>query len=398
MRREGRVGLEGSSGRGQSELSTRRRGMSFVGLVLHNLRVRWVRTFLTALAVAISVMAVVTLGVVTESLKSSAAEVLAAGKSDFTVAQKSVAEVLSSVVTSTQLSKIASTRGVKSAVGVLVGLTKLDASHPVFLEIGIDPASLHPFGVEVVSGRSFGATATNEIMLGWQAAQDLRKRVGDELSIDAKSYRIVGLYSTGQVFGDSASMFPLSTLQANERKPGTVTLAAVQVEPGSSVAAVRRSIEQANPNLATVRLASEYGRIDRNLVFLSAAQTGARIISLVIGVIIVMNTMLLSFVERIREFGVLRAIGWSRIRLLGLVFGEALGISLLGAAVGVAFSFVLTSGLQYVSALRGVLNPTFDAGVFWTALYSAFAIGLMAALYPSGRAALLRPGVALRNE
>src|SRR5664279_6287759 len=69
-------------------------GMSFIGLILHNLNTRRIRTLLTAFAVAVSVMAVVTLGVVTASLKSSAAEVLSAGTSDFTVAQRGSSDVL----------------------------------------------------------------------------------------------------------------------------------------------------------------------------------------------------------------------------------------------------------------------------------------------------------------
>ena len=193
-------------------------------------------------------------------------------------------------------------------------------------------------------------------------------------------------------------MLPLISMQASERKLGTVTLIAVKVRSGASIDRVRKAIETGNPNLATVRLASEFGRVDRNFAFLKAAQTGATIIALVIGIIIVMNTMLLSFIERIREFGLLRAVGWSRRRLLSLVIGEALGISVLGAAVGVAFAFALTYALARFSTLRGLLQPEFSASIFWMALYSAIGIGLIAALYPSVRAALLRPGIALRKE
>jgi len=348
--------------------------------------------------VAIAVMAVVTLGVLTDSLKSSAAEVLSAGNADFTVAQKSVSDLLNSVVTDTQVAKIASTPGVASAVGVLVATIKLDPAHPLFLEIGITPESLSPFGVHVVAGRAYDATAPDEVMLGWQAADEFGKKVGSSIVMDGNRLRVVGIYSTGQVFADSASMMPLAILQARERKPATVTLTVVRVTKGASIEGVRRAIEQANPNLATVRSATEYGRVDRNLQFLGAAQTGARIIALVIGVIIVMNTMLLSFVERIREFGVLRAIGWSRSRLLGLVLGEAVGISFLGAGLGVVFAFVLTWGLQRFSPLRGILQAQFTAGEFWTALYAAIFIGVLAALYPSARAAMLRPGASLRRE
>jgi len=374
------------------------RPRSFVRLIAHNLATRRARTILTAAAVAISVMAIVTLNVVTQSLQESAASVLQTGRADFTVAQKGAPDTLDSVVTDAQVERVAATPGVASAIGSLVASTNLDSSHPFFLRIGIAPSALAPFGVKILRGRPFGATAPDEMMLGWQAAQDLGKRVGDTLTIDRTPYRVVGIYSIRQVFGDTASMFPLVPLQATERKPGTVTLVAVKVRPGASIDRVRQRVEAQNPNLATVRLASEFGRVDRNFAFLKAAQTGATIIALVIGIIIVMNTMLLSFIERIREFGLLRSVGWTRRRLLSLVIGEALGISLLGAAAGVALSFALVFGLSSFSSLRGILQPDFSVQVFWTALYSAIGIGLIAALYPSARAAMLRPGVALRRE
>ena len=301
-------------------------------------------------------------------------------------------------MTETQVAQVAATPGVASAVGAVVTTTRLDADHPVFLEIGVAPSALAPFGVQVVAGRPYGPTAPREIMLGWQAAEDLHKRVGDTIAIDGIAYQVVGLYSIEQVFGDTASMLPLIPMQASERKPGTVTLVAVQVRPGASIDAVRRQIESEHPNLATVRLASEFGRVDRNIDFLRAARTGATIVALVIGVIIVMNTMLLSFIERVREFGLLRALGWSRRRLVSLVMGEAMGISLLGAAAGVALAFLLTQGLARYSSLRGFLQPEYSAGVFWRALFSAVGIGLLAALYPCLRAGALRPGMALRKE
>ena len=374
------------------------RPRSFLRLIAHNLATRKARTVLTAAAVAISVMAIVTLTVVTQSLQESAASVLQTGQADFTVAQKGAPDTLDSVVTDAQVARVAAVPGVASAVGALVASTNLDSSHPFFLEIGVAPAALAPFGVKIVAGRAYGPTARDEMMLGWQAAQDLGKRVGDTITVDRTPYRVVGIYSIRQVFGDTASMFPLVPLQAAERKPGTVTLIAVKVRSGASIERVRQRIEADNPNLATVRLASEFGRVDRNFAFLKAAQTGATIIALVIGIIIVMNTMLLSFIERTREFGLLRSVGWTRRRLLALVIGEALGISLLGAGAGVALSFALIYGLSTFSSLHGILQPEFSSGIFWTALYSAISIGLIAALYPSLRAAVLRPGAALRRE
>lgn len=378
--------------------SRRFRSLSFIGLIGLDLASRRVRTLLTATAVAISVMAIVTLTVVTKSLQDSAATVLQTGRADFVVAQKGSPGILDSVVTESQLKGVAGLPGVGSAIGALVTTTNLDSSHPQFLQIGLDPAALGPFGVRVVAGRAYSATATDEMMLGWQAAEDLGKHVGDSVRIDRRVYRVVGIYSLRQVFGDTASMLPLIAMQASERKPGTVTLIAVQVKPGAAIASVRREVEAAFPNLATVRLASEFGRVDRNIQFLQAAKTGATIVALLIGVIVVMNTMLLSFIERIREFGLLRALGWTKRRLVTLVVGEALGMSLVGAGLGVGLAFLLTFSLAKASSLQGFLQPEYTASIFGMALYSAVGIGLVASLYPSLRAGALRPGVALRKE
>jgi putative ABC transport system permease protein len=376
--------------------------VTFVGLMLHNLWSRKVRTALTAIAVAVGVTTVLTLGIVTHSIRTTAAAVLHTGDADFTVAQKGVSDVLNSVLDAKQVAKLGRYDGVASVTGALIATTKLNASTPLFLEIGLRPQQLGEFGVRVVRGRAFAPNAEGEIMLGWRAADSLGKTVGDSIDVDGNHYRIVGLYSVNQAFADSGSMLPLTTLQAHERKPGIVTLAFVRLDPASRTPArreaIRSRIQHDNPTLTTVRLATEFGRVDRNLQLITALDRAATILAVVIGAIIVMYPMLLSFFERTREFGVLRAVGWARLRVVGLVVGEALLISLFGAAVGVALAYGTTRVLIRVPSLTGLLHPEYQAGMFFEALWVAAGIGFLGALYPGIRAALLRPLEALRRE
>ena len=72
--------------------------MSFATLILHNVTVKKLRLALTALAVATGVLAVVSLGVVTHSLETSDLALLRTGQADFTIAQKGVADLLSSSI------------------------------------------------------------------------------------------------------------------------------------------------------------------------------------------------------------------------------------------------------------------------------------------------------------
>ena len=372
--------------------------MSFFSLVLHNLGVKKVRSALTALAVAVGVLTVVTLGLVNHSIRSSALALLQTGRADFTVAQKGVSDILNSNVDEADVARIKAMPGVADAIGALISATKLNADNPLFLQIGVPPDALDQFGVTVLEGKPYAANAQDEILLGYRAAKNLGKKVGDHLTIDTVDYRIVGLYSTGQALGDTGAMMPLSHLQEHARQPGEVTLVFVQVTQGTNVAALRKQIDEDNPQLTTVRTATDFGRADRSLQLINAADQGSRVLAVAIGALIVMSMMTMAFIERIREFGVLSAIGWPRRRVLGLVLAEAGMLGAMGAAAGVGLSFLATKLLQQSSMLRGVVQVVYTTDTFWRAIYTAAGMTVLGALYPALRAASLAPLEALRRE
>ncbi|HZE17303.1 MAG TPA: ABC transporter permease, partial [Mycobacterium sp.] len=309
--------------------------MTFIAFAARNLLSRKVRSLGLMAAVAFAVMTVVTLEVTSSGLERAAAAVISVGKADFTVAQKNVNDLLSSTIDRDELASIANTPGVDRVVGVLVETERIDARNPVFIEIGIAPGDLAAFGVSVVAGHPYAATATDEVMLGWRAARNLGLGVGSRFKANGAVNTVTGIYSTGNSFGDAAAMFPLPAIQGYNRVPGIVTLGFVKVTPGVSVSKVTARIDYQMPELTTIKTAAEFGRADRNLVFLKAAVTGSTILAVLIGAVIVGNAMLLSLFERTREFGLLRAVGWTRRRTVGLLVGESLSLAVLGAAVGV---------------------------------------------------------------
>jgi putative ABC transport system permease protein len=372
--------------------------VSFSWLILHGVLVKRVRSALTAFAIAIGVMTVVALGIVTDSVRATAAGVLEVGRADFTVAQKNVSDVLESALTETQLARVQAEQHVASAIGVLLDTEKLDAQHPLLVEIGIRPQDLTPFGVQVVAGRPFGATADSEVMLGSRLAQDLDAHLGQKIVIAESPKTVVGIFTTGNVFGDSAVMLPLVPFQAYEREPGGLSLFFVQVTPGADVAAVKQAVAASSPILVPISNLAEFGRADRDYQLITAADRAATVVAVIIGAIIVMNAMLLSLVERYREFGILRAIGWSRRRVVALVLGEAIAIGFAGAALGVLLAWVVISVLADLPRLQGILHPDYTAGVFARALLTAAAVAFLGALYPAMRAARLPPLAAIRRE
>ena len=120
--------------------------------------------------------------------------------------------------------------------------------------------------------------------------------------------------------------------------------------------------------------------------------------ALAIGAIGVSNTMMMSVFERTREFGVLRAIGWSRLRVLALVMGESVMVSLSGAMLGCLAGYVAVRLIERAPEVVGVFQPEFTAGVFGRALGIAVGMAFVGAVYPAVRAAVLVPLDALRHE
>ena len=196
--------------------------MTFVGLLAHNVWRRRLRAVVTATAVAIGVTAVMALGVLTSSLRETAVAVLQIGKADFSVSQEGASDVLYSTMSKQEIDAIRATKGVKSAIGTFVRTGRINAAHPFFIQIGLDPRDEAGYGVQVVDGRSFTANATDEMMLGWRAAKDFGVGVGDRFKLEERTFRVVGIFSTNNPIGDGGGMFPVTELQAWHTLPGRV--------------------------------------------------------------------------------------------------------------------------------------------------------------------------------
>jgi putative ABC transport system permease protein len=120
------------------------------------------------------------------------------------------------------------------------------------------------------------------------------------------------------------------------------------------------------------------------------------IISLIVGGIGIMNIMLASITERVREIGIRKAIGATNLAIFLQIVVESVVVAILGGGMGLATSY----GLVY---LLGVLTPSQNSPVIsMDAMVVAFVfsavIGILAGLYPAIKAARLNPIQALRYE
>ncbi len=388
------------SGPRQVSGTRRKRGTSvgFGSLILTNVGAKKLRLAFTALAIAIGVVAVVSLAVLAKGLETSDFAIMQMGRADFTISQKGVNDVLSSNIEQSTVQQISAQPHVADATGVLLSMVRYNSDNPVFLEIGLRQEDQAAFGVTVVSGRSYRDDARGEVMIGWRAANNLHLGVGSTLHIDDLDFRIVGLYSTGQPQGDSGAMFPLPMLQEMKRQSGEVSLVFVRSDSQREVPVLQSRIDRGFPNLVTVRTVAQFGRADRSLTLIRSAEQGSEVLAVLIGAVVVMSAMSMTFVERLKEFGLLSAIGWSRTRIWAMILGEAVVIGLVGAALGSGLSALVIWAIGHFSSLRGVIELRFTAGSFGRALYTAAAMSLIGGIWPAWRAAHAEPLEALRHE
>jgi putative ABC transport system permease protein len=180
-------------------------------------------------------------------------------------------------------------------------------------------------------------------------------------------------------------------------KPRQITMLAVEV---ADLGQATTLVERINQEFPEVRadLTGEFVTQLPDMQYTNLVMGGISMLAIFVGGLAVLNTMLMSVVERTREIGVLRALGWHRGRILRLILGEAILLGLLGGGLGVGFALLVTGLLQQLPGLGQALTPIWAWDVFLRAIAVALLLGGLGGVYPAYRATLLQPVEALRYE
>ena len=108
--------------------------------------------------------------------------------------------------------------------------------------------------------------------------------------------------------------------------------------------------------------------------------------------------MLMAVLERTREIGVLRALGWRRRRVLGMIMRESALLGILGGLVGIGIAFSIGYGLSRTPLVGDALTLVWELDIFVRAIGIALALGIFGGIYPAVRATYLQPVEALQYE
>jgi ABC-type lipoprotein release transport system permease subunit len=261
------------------------------------------------------------------------------------------------------------------------------------------------------------------IAIGAAMADRLRVEVGDKVVVHAPGEQGLGAFRVSGVFRTSSSEFDRSTafvrLEEAQRLlalPDRVTEVAVALDDHDSLLRVREQavaeLARAHPELA-LEVLTWQEREPRLAAMLDLMASTSWILYAAVFVAMafgIANSLLMMVYERIREFGMLRALGLSARALLALVVLESLLMTAIGTALGLAVGIPIVLWLGHA----GLDMSRFAAGMteygIGTRVYTqletgdvtlpvgvAFVTAILAALWPAWKAVRLRPAEAIRH-
>ena len=301
--------------------------------------------------------------------------------------------------------KIDAVQGVRISIPQVIALiTSIDGKRitfPAVSGIGLDfarqeKARILGFQGEIIEGRQIRGGESKVVVIGKQVADDFDKFVGSKIKLNDTDFRVVGIFSSSSAHGNSAVLLPLddareiSNLSSDQMNGLIVDLTnPTDADKVSQIINFRYGDDLEAFSLND--LSAQFGDILGSLRLLVGAV--AAIAAVVAGVGII-NTMLMSVIERFKEIGALKAVGWTNWNILSMILAESALIGVLGGLIGLAIGSAIA---LFISAVFG-LNVAISIGLLMQALLFAVSISLVAGIYPAYVASKMDPVDALRSE
>jgi len=379
-----------------ARVDRRLRPLSFLGLTLRNLYRQPLRTVLTVLGVALGVVAMVAFTAIVRGMWHATQTSIVSGGTDLIVFQAGVAGDIFSVLDEQKIrAKLAADPDVAETAAVMTHLLPVEGK-PFFLVFGVHPEEFSSRERKIIEGRTM--ERDDELVIGTLARRALNKSAGDALSLGGRSFRIVGVFETEVVFFNGAIVLKLPALQQITRREGLVTAFQVKLRPGADPRLVAGRLERTHRELAAITGADTYHKVDDGLALADGVLWSVSLLAMIVGSAIVMNTMWMSVHERTRELGVLRAVGWSRRRIIAMILAESVGVGALACLVGSPLGYWAAEFVSSLSVASRYLRPVLDATPVILAFATCVGLSICGGLLPAWRAARISPAEALRYE
>jgi putative ABC transport system permease protein len=373
-------------------------------LIRKNLRRRPMRTALTIGGVLCAML----LLVLVESMSAGLDKAMSGSEAARTliVYQQNRYCPQTSIMPEWYATRIAEVEGVESVLPVKIYLNNCRASLDLVAFQGADPDKLLAARrIDVTRGSSDDFRHDKGAALVGRAFAD-RKRVnvGDQFRFGNINVKVAGIFESSEPIEEGVILTHLDYLQRSApiKSVGNVTQFEVKIRDAGRAREISRAIDD------LFRAAEKPTDTRPQVLFLEGATRDLReilrfarilgIACVLVMLLLVGNTVLMSVQERVREFGVLRTLGFHERHVAAIVAGESLVLASVGSALGLLIGWAIIKASSLTIGSEGVpVSFNFSPGLALKGIAIALATGAAAALFPALRSARAPIVSALRS-
>ncbi len=321
-----------------------------------------------------------------------------------------------------ELHSVVGLKGISGRVKI-EGMASSPATNSGVEIVGVNPyaeASVTAIAEKIIDGKYLDSTGKNSVVIGKKLAEKLNLRVRSKLvlgfpgrdgSIIYGAFRITGLFETGSAIFDKSTVF-VDENDITRLLGGTpiVHEIALRLVNGKAMPDVLSSLRSKYPQFVIeswkdlapeLKLTAELTNVSM-LFFLAIILFG-----LLFGIT---NTMLMSVLDRVREFGMVMAIGMKRKRVFAQIFLETVFLSLVGSVIGIILGIIAISITHHTGinlsvfaeglslyGISSMLYPTIPLELYYELGILIIFTALGATVYPGLKATRLKPADAIRT-
>ena len=369
----------------------------FFSLIVKTIWARRTRSLLTAVGLGISIALIIAIFSLATNMKKELGISAQITQANLVAVQRGLAGPIGGSIPESCVEDIQRYEGVEKATGFLLTSVSLPGV-PSFNLFGVrlEDRELYLSERQILEGDYI--QNPGEIGLGKIARESLGLQAGGTLTLESgEEFTVAGVYETGNVYLDSGGIISLREAQDVSGREGKVTLIAIYSKPGADENKIAEEIQadkrylKVIPSPSLLESSSSVQLVNTFAWVLSA-------IAVVMAGIGVLNTMSMSVAEQTGEIGILKAVGWSRWKVLEKVLGESLLLALGGFVIGSLLGVGIIWVVATLPAVQGFVSPSFDIVSFLVGLVIALFLGLLGGAVPAYTAFRLSPVDALHHD
>lgn len=272
--------------------------------------------------------------------------------------------------------------------------------------LGIDAATypaMKPY-FKFRDGGWFNDVQTNEIVMGYEAAELEQREVGDSylLPNSEEEFKVAGILERTGTQDDGMIFLPLQTLQKLYHKDNLLTMIGMRLKNNVNSEAFEDKLYQL-PDVQVVSMAQVRNTIVSLITSAKIIVMSVAAIAFLIAVFGVLNTVLMSVFERYQEIGILKSMGALPKHIFTMIWTETVILCAGGSVIGIVFAFIFANVSEQLIrtflpfAPHGELISLSPELIIFS-FAAITATGVLGGLLPAIRAARIRPLDAIRSE